>query len=412
MPVTPFIQDNLPLSRLLQVGLLALLVVLIYYVIHIGNSYVEPHRRLNPNYHLIGKVILAIIGVGVFYSVIVHSRVLSEFVVSMIIALFLAYIINPAVDFFQRKWRIPRWGGVLVVYFLVILVLVLLAVNVVPRTTEEFSRLISNLPEIFNRLRSSLEHYSNEIGKAIGRTPEEPTLKIIDLEKQISQIIENFQEKNLSSAGTLFSNMSQIFAKMINVVMVPILTFFFVVDNREVKKNMLRVVPEKYREDVVLLGREINRVMNDFVRGRMIMALFVGVATMIMLLLFRVEFAVVIGFVTMIADIIPYIGPFLGLLPAVVFAFMSSPLKALWVLLLFVLIQWVENNIVAPKVLSTTVGLHPAVVFVTIILAGRIWGVLGMILAVPLVAIGLIVVKFLYYRMKERRAHQQSLEQD
>ena len=141
--------------------------------------------------------------------------------------------------------------------------------------------------------------------------------------------------------------------------------------------------------------------MSQFVRGRLLMAVFVGTATTIFLFLMGIEFAIIIGFITGLADIVPYIGPFLGFLPAVVFAFIASPTKALWVAVFFVIIQWVENNILGPKVLGKTTGMHPLTVLVSIITGGTIFGVMGMIVAVPAVNIGIILYRYISIKLNK-----------
>jgi len=157
-------------------------------------------------------------------------------------------------------------------------------------------------------------------------------------------------------------------------------------------------IPAKYKEDCRKLCFEIDDSLSKFVRGKIIMAAYVGIATSIVLLIMGIDFAIVIGFITGIADIIPYIGPFLGFLPAVFFAYLISPLKAIWIALFFVCIQWAENNILAPKVIGETTGIHPLIILISIIIGGGIFGVLGMILAVPVVAILIILFKFISNR--------------
>ena len=116
------------------------------------------------------------------------------------------------------------------------------------------------------------------------------------------------------------------------------------------------------------------------------MAIAVGVMTTIFLLIMRIDYALIIGIITCIADIIPYIGPALGFIPAVVLALVDSPIKAVIVAAAFVLIQWVENNILAPKILGTTIGLNPLLILTSLILGAGMFGVPGMIFAVPVVA--------------------------
>ena len=113
------------------------------------------------------------------------------------------------------------------------------------------------------------------------------------------------------------------------------------------------------------------------------------------------DFAIIIGLITGIADIIPYIGPFLGFLPAVFFAFLHSPSRALWVAIFFLGIQWVENNVLAPKIIGESTGIHPITVLLALVLGGGIFGIWGMILSIPLIAI----VKILYNHFIKKLIH-------
>ncbi|NMA49704.1 MAG: AI-2E family transporter, partial [Tissierellia bacterium] len=102
------------------------------------------------------------------------------------------------------------------------------------------------------------------------------------------------------------------------------------------------------------------------------------------------------------ADIIPYIGPFLGFLPAVIFAFIASPIKALWVGIFFILIQWGENNIIGPKILGKTTGMHPLTILLSIIAGGTIFGVIGMLLSVPFISVMIILYKYFKNKINNR----------
>lgn len=125
------------------------------------------------------------------------------------------------------------------------------------------------------------------------------------------------------------------------------------------------------------------------------MSLYAGVMTTILLLVLGIEFPFVIGFITGVADIVPYIGPFLGYVPAVFFASFSGIMKVIWVSIFWVLIQWTENNIVAPKIIGENMGMHPMVILLSIIIGGGVFGVFGMILSVPIVAITKITTQYI-----------------
>lgn len=141
----------------------------------------------------------------------------------------------------------------------------------------------------------------------------------------------------------------------------------------------------------------------EFLKGRLLMALFVGFITMILLLILGVDFAVIIGLITCVADIIPYVGPFIAFIPAVLFAALDSTMKAVWVGIFFVIIQWAENNLLGPKILGSKTGIHPLVVLLSIVVGGGMFGFAGMILSVPFVSICLILKDFFLLKYKEKK---------
>ncbi len=137
------------------------------------------------------------------------------------------------------------------------------------------------------------------------------------------------------------------------------------------KKKIYLMIPKSYRKDVKGLILEIDKALGQFIRGRLLLALYVGIATTILLLLFKVDFALIIGLITGVADIIPYLGPFLGFFCLqCFFAFLYSPIKALWVGVLFLGIQWVENNVLAPKIIGKSTGIHPVTILLALVIGG------------------------------------------
>ncbi len=158
------------------------------------------------------------------------------------------------------------------------------------------------------------------------------------------------------------------------------------------------MLPENSRKEIKTLIIEIDKVLGQFIRGRLILALYVGITTTALLLLFRIDFALIIGLITGIADIIPYLGPFLGFFTSsIFFAFLKSPIIAIWVGLIFLGIQWIENNVLAPpKIIGKSIGIHPITVLLALVLGGGIFGVFGMILSIPFIA----TMKILYNYFK------------
>jgi len=308
------------------------------------------------------------------------------------------HLLKPSKSISQNK-GLKRIVSTAVVYVAILIVFTILLVSFIPRTGSEIRNLADNLTKYVDNLNVFIDKFYSNYDNVFSSTPE--LLKTI--EGVIESNTQKLQESISNGISNMISGISGFLSKALTLILIPIITFYLLIDKNYFIKKVKEYIPLKYKDDILTLAHQINDVMNQFIKGRLLMALFVGTMTAIFLLIMNIDFAIVIGMITAIADIIPYIGPFLGFLPAVVLAFLSSPIKALWVAVFFVVIQWVENNILAPKVLGQSIGLHPLTVLLALIIGGGIFGVLGMILAVPVTAILMIIFRFIKMKYKESR---------
>lgn len=395
------------LSNSLTILLGVLVFLCIYYLINIGNKYIERNKRIRIDILLILKIVLAFIIVGLVVLIFNKYPILKDTAGAIFIAAIMAFIINPIVNKLEKK-GIKRAYGVIIVYVIFALVMAILLAIVIPKTVSEIGKLISSTPKIIETLSDKADEITNNLQKMMegkfANFANKSDVNIVEqFGKRFLDIIKNYQDKLFSSIGNIASGISGMLSALVKTFLVMIFTFYFTVDKEKVKSFIVRNIPEKYKRDVMYVAVRINDALLEFVKGRLLMAIFVGLITMIALLIVRVDFAIIIGFVTCIADIIPYIGPFLGFLPAVLFAFMDSPMKALIVGIIFVLIQWAENNIIAPKLLGDKIGLNPLLILIAIIIGGGMFGVMGMILGVPLISVIIILIDFIKLKYYERK---------
>ena len=323
----------------------------------------------------------------------------------------------------ERK-GVKRQFGVIIVYISAILIFGILIVSVIPKTINEISNLLTSLPAMVDTLIREVNNFaSNVFAKFNIELPEnfinvykETNPKVngdVETPQIVSDILDSIKstinDLIVKAQGSLMGSLSNVLSKLygfltsaFRLVLIIIFSFYFSVDKDRFMHRVKKAIPNKYRDDISYLTSNIDTALQQFIRGRMLMAIFVGLITMAYLLVLRVDFAIIIGLITCVADIIPYIGPFLGCAPAVLFAFMDSPMKALWVLILFVIVQWVENNILAPKLIGDSTGLNPLVILISIIIGGGVFGVWGMVISVPLMSIIFILVDFIKIKYNDR----------
>lgn len=419
------ISGNAARFMIYALAILSILLIFlaIYYLINIGNRCIDGKKRINIDLRLITKIFL---GILIFYLInIIFNKfpILGYTLSSVIIAIIFAYIIDPIVNYLERK-GVKRQFGVIIVYISVILIFGILIVSVIPKTINEISNLLTSLPAMVDTLIREVNNFvSNVFAKFNIELPEnfinvykETNPKVngdVETPQIVSDILDSIKatinDLIVKAQGSLMGSLSNVLSKLygfltsaFRLVLIIIFSFYFSVDKDRFMHRVKKAIPNKYRDDISYLTSNIDTALQQFIRGRMLMAIFVGLLTMAYLLVLRVDFAIIIGLITCVADIIPYIGPFLGCAPAVLFAFMDSPMKALWVLILFVIVQWVENNILAPKLIGDSTGLNPLVILISIIIGGGIFGVWGMVISVPLMSIIFILVDFIKIKYNDR----------
>lgn len=419
------ISDNAARFMVYALAILSIFLIFlaIYYLVNIGNRYIEGKKRISIDLRLITKIFLGILAIYLINIIFNKFPILGYTLSSVIIAIIFAYIIDPIVNYLERK-GVKRQFGVIIVYISVILIFGILIVSVIPKTINEVSNLLASLPAMVDTLIKDVNNFLTEVfakfnielpenfidvykesNPKVNGNVETPQIvsDILDsMKKTINELIVKMQGSLMGSLSNIVSKLYGFLTSAFRLVLIIIFSFYFSVDKERFILKVKKAMPNKYREDISYLTSNIDTALQQFIRGRMLLAIFVGVLTMLYLLVLRVDFAIIIGLITCVADIIPYIGPFLGCAPAVLFAFMDSPMKALWVLILFVIVQWIENNILAPKLIGDSTGLNPLVILISIIIGGGIFGVWGMVISVPLTSIIFILVDFIKIKYNDR----------
>lgn len=379
--------------------LILLLGLSVYYLINIGNQYIDKSKRIRFGLRRVGLLLSAILLFIIIRYVFHRFPVLPTTLAAIVISIILAYIINPLVSYLETK-KISRRLGVLIVYVGFVLIFVVLFLVVLPKTIQELRNLFTSLPNLVNdvnlRILDSADHIEKVTNIDMSRI-------LKNIQDGIEQYLNSIQTGLVERLRSMASGMYAAFGRMVSFVLVLILTYYFTVDKNRIKVKLYKLIPSNYRSDILYLGSEINAAMLEFVKGKLLLAVIVGVMTTIMLLILGVNFAVAIGLITIVADIIPYIGPFLAFIPAFFFSVMDSWTKAIWVSIFFVFLQWAENNLFAPKILGKRTGLHPAVVLLCIVIGGGTFGVIGMILSVPVFSILTILKNFTMMKWRDHK---------
>lgn len=379
------------LNITIKILISVLLIVGIYVFIQFSNRKLEDDDKIRFNKLKIIIILLYILIAFIICFLFKTYPILRITLFTFIASVIIAYILNPFMKFLERK-NIKRLYAIILIYIIIALAIFVLAIGIFPSTFRQFKHLLFSLPDMVK----NFVDYSDRIRQDLFTDAPFISEFITGINGQLVKIANTLLSYSATWITGMVAGISSFIGVVIQLILIPVITFYLLLEKDKILDVISKNVPDRYENFLVKIWREIDESLSMFVRGRIIMAIFVGVATMIYLMAFGIEFSFVIGVITCVADIIPYIGPFLGFVPAVLLALFKGPFTAFWVAVLFCFVQWLENNILGPKILGDSTGMHPLIVLILLIIGGGMFGVFGMIFSVPVAA----VIKIIYKHTK------------
>jgi len=305
----------------------------------------------------------------------------------------LVFLLNPLVNGFQLA-RIPRLVGTFLAFLTLAALLVAAGFLLVPVVQQQSADFAEQLPNLYDTILAWLEETGQRFNVELGPPP---TLEVIQQwiqdpanQETIQQVIGNFG----SFGGDLIRGVAELLAVM---VLAPLLALYILIDLPRTKGLATELIPPRHREEVVFVAGQVITALGSFVRGQLLVAFIVGLAGSVSLWLLDIPFWLIIGILSGILNLVPFAGPVVGgALAALVALLDGSITKALIAVVIFTLIQQVDNHVITPLVQRARVKLSPMVIVLALIIGGSLAGLLGVLVAVPLTAAIRIVVGHLW----------------
>ena len=320
--------------------------------------------------------------------------------VPFILGLVLAYLLLPLIQWLERHmpaklraWRVARPLSIVLTYLLFILIVAGVVAFIVPVMAEQVGTFIERVPQYYDQLGDLVQEVREWYEISI---PEDWKMTVEENLAEIAQEVLGAVQENL--VGVIRSVLSSI-SFLIGLVIIPFWLFYLLQDETQVKEGILEALHPELRADVQSLVTLVDHVLSAYVRGQLLLCLFVGVLATIALFIIGVPFAPVLGLIAGIFEVLPNIGPYLGAIPAVLVALATNPVSAIWVAVAFFAIQLIENLVLVPRISGKSVKLHPALVMMVLVIGGQLAGFWGMLIAVPVTAVIRDVFLYLYLRL-------------
>lgn len=351
-----------------------------------NDSTIERWRKLG----IVVWTVLGLIVLFVGFSLLVYS--LRSVLTPFIYAAALVYLLQPGVDFLEKR-GLSRLNGILVSYLILILIFSLVMVFVIPVVVDETTNLIRDLPRYVRLGQVTFSRYLKTFREF--RIPSEAA-------DVISQALNQLKRSLLSLLARVPRATMGLFGAFFNLVLAPIIAFYALKDLELIKRGALRLIPLPYREEGRLILGKVDRALRGFVRGQLTDAIIIGILSSIGLAVLGIDFAVIIGMLAGFFNLIPYFGPIIGSIPAIIIALINySAWRAFAVIVMFLIVQQLDSQVINPYLMRRYVGLHPLLVIFALLAGGLLLGLLGMLIAVPVTAVAMVLTGHLLEKREE-----------
>ncbi|MBO3090683.1 AI-2E family transporter [Schleiferilactobacillus harbinensis] len=304
----------------------------------------------------------------------------------IIAAGFLFYMLNPLVKLLM-KLHVPRRMAIVLLFVLLLAAVALVFAAIIPNLIEQVTQVVDNFPGFLSELRKSSTAFLNT-----------PLLRRFNLTESLTQlkldpatILRSVLSGVSNNIGGVVSSVGSV---VISAITVPVMLYYFLQDGHKLIPNIQRFFPNRLNDQISDVLTKMNETISHYVAGEALELLFVGTFTGLGYLIIGMPYALLLGVVAGFMNIIPYLGPYIGLAPALIIASTISWEQAALVCVVVVIVQQLDGNFIYPNVVGKALDIHPLTIIILLLVVGNLWGIIGMIIGVPIYAVVKTVVQY------------------
>ncbi|UVI32798.1 AI-2E family transporter [Paenibacillus spongiae] len=314
------------------------------------------------------------------------------------------YLLKPVVDLLERN-RIKRVYAIIALYLFIIGVLALLIIAVIPLIRVQLTSLVENIPtytrEIEEKFRSLIgSTFFNDAQAALG-------LENMDLMSSIGEKASSLFKNAWQRVGGVLGAVTE---TILAIVTVPFVLFYLLKDGRKLPAFILSYVPTSLRQETGRILEETNHQISSYIRGQVLVSFCIGALLYIGYRIIGLEYSLVLAIAAACTAVVPYLGPAIAITPALIVATVTSPAMLLKMIAIWTIVQLIEGKFISPQIMGKTLHIHPVTIIFVILTAGNLFGIVGILLAVPGYAVLKVVMShgFQWFKVRSRLYHERS----
>ncbi|AGL48233.1 TPA: AI-2E family transporter [Streptococcus suis] len=305
----------------------------------------------------------------------------------MILTGLLYYLLNPMVDWME-KHKISRTVGISILFVLISLLIIWGLAVAIPSIQEQVTSFAQNLPSNIQKIEGQVTGLlQDERFEQFRPTALEMLNKVND---QVVAYAQKFSSSAVNWASNLISTASQI---IVAILIMPFILFYLLRDGQYLNKHITQYLPTKWREPIGTVLSDVNGQLSNYVRGQVTVAIIVALMFSVMFSIIGLSYPITLGVMAGFLNLIPYLGSFLAMIPAVILGLIAGPIMLIKVLVVFMIEQTIEGRFVTPLIIGSSLSIHPITILFVLLTAGQMYGVLGVLLGIPIYASIKVLVK-------------------
>lgn len=304
----------------------------------------------------------------------------------IILAGILFYLLNPIVDFFERK-GINRYYSIIGLFILVAGLIAWGIIVIIPEIREQTTTFVDRLPGYIDTVQVSLANFFSD--PIFDKVQDQIAISGERIMSSITGMVQNISKTTVQSIGNFFGAVASIF---IAIVTMPVILFYLLKDGKKIAPYFVQFLPTKMRQPTLRVLKEMNQQVSSYIRGQLAVAFAVAILFMVGFSIIGLDYAITLGVIAGFLNLVPYIGSFLAMIPAIFLGIVGGPVLLVQVIIVFAIEQLIEGRLISPLVLGNQLAVHPVTILFVLLTAGKLFGFFGVVLGVPAYAAIKVVI--------------------
>ncbi|WP_173918488.1 AI-2E family transporter [Halobacillus sp. Marseille-Q1614] len=303
----------------------------------------------------------------------------------------LFYISRPLMHLLEH-YKVPRLASILVIFLVFILAGFLVVQFIAPIAQQQFSRLVENIPRMGEMITETITYWQQN-----------QDIIPDQFNSALENVVQTLQDSLDAAPGVIINVVSQLVGFVFGLVLIPFFLFFMLKDGHKLVPFLKQFMNLRVAGSFDRLAKSLDHTLHSFIIGQLIVSVFVGLILLVGYLIIGLEYSLTLALFAMLMNVIPFVGPFLAVIPAILVALFQEPIMAVYVAIIMIIAQQLEGNLVSPNVMGKALNIHPLTIITVILAAGSLAGFLGLLFAIPAYAVIKTIISHFYQEWLDNR---------